>query len=362
MSILIDTHCHLNFKDFKADADEVIRRTLEGQTAMILVGAEFKTSSRAIDYANKYDTGVYAAIGLHPIHLENILAENHDENGDYKFVTRAEEFDYDAYYNLAQNNKKVVAIGEIGLDYFHIAKSQDEASVKEKQKATFKKILLLAHNLDLPVIIHCREAHEDLLPILKEFKENYKKDDGREWGVIHCFSGDEALAREYIKLGFKISFTGLITFAHNWDEVIKNIPLDKIMTETDSPYMTPVPYRGKRNEPLYVKQVVEKIAELKGLKFEEVAEKTYQNARELFRIAQFTHISDKWQAGCNKDSAITVVCLMFLIISCQAATWPRYFLSSLILSRCWVKGEVIAVAISLGVRFRGSESNSFLVL
>jgi TatD DNase family protein len=289
MSILIDTHCHLNFKDFKDDADEVITRTLAGETDMILVGSEFKTSSRAVDYTNKYDSGVYAAIGLHPIHLENVLAENHDENGDYKFVTHAEEFNYDAYYNLAKENKKVVAIGEIGLDYFHIDKNQDTAAVKEKQRTILKQLLLLAHNLDLPVIIHCREAHEDLLPLLKEFKEKYKKDDKREWGVIHCFSGDEALAREYIVLGLKISFTGLITFAHNWDEVIKNIPLEKIMIETDAPYMAPIPYRGKRNEPLYVRYVAEKIAELKGLKFEEVAEKTYQNAKDLFGIDKISH-------------------------------------------------------------------------
>ena len=144
--------------------------------------------------------------------------------------------------------------------------------------------MLLAHNLNLPVIIHCREAHQDLLPILREFKNEHKKDSTKEWGVIHCFSGDEKLAREYIGLGLKISFTGLITFAQQWDEVIKNIPLEKIMTETDSPYMAPMPYRGKRNEPLYVKQVAEKIAELKGTSFEEAAEKTYENARSLFNL------------------------------------------------------------------------------
>ena len=281
---LIDTHCHLNFKDFKDDADEVIRRTLDGETALILVGAEIKTSRRAVEYANKYQDGVYAAIGLHPIHLENVLAENHDENGDYKFVTHAEEFDYDTYFNLVKENKKVVAIGEIGLDYFHVDKNKDIAAIKARQQKVFKQLLLLAHNLNLPVIIHCREAHQDLLPILREFKNEHKKDSTKEWGVIHCFSGDEKLAREYIGLGLKISFTGLITFAQQWDEVIKNIPLEKIMTETDSPYMAPMPYRGKRNEPLYVKQVAEKIAELKGTSFEEAAEKTYENARSLFNL------------------------------------------------------------------------------
>lgn len=279
---LIDTHCHLNFKDFKEDADEVIKRTLAEETGMILVGSEYKTSVRAVDYANKYENdAVYAAIGLHPIHLEDIKVKNDNENGTYEFHSRAEEFDYNKYLNLAKDNKKVVAIGEIGLDYFHIDKEADVSAVKDKQKKVLRELLFLAHELNLPVIIHCREAHDDLLEILKEFQDKCQR---TGWGVIHCFSGDEALANEYFKLGLIISFTGLITFSKNWDELIKNVALDKIMVETDAPYMAPNPYRGKRNEPLYVEYVAEKIAELKGINPEEVMRKTTENARRLFGL------------------------------------------------------------------------------
>lgn len=280
----IDTHCHLNFKDFKADADEVISRTLAGETAMILVGSEEKTSLRAIDYADKYEAGVYAAVGLHPIHLEDIMVKHDGEEGKYEFHSREEKFDYEKYKQLALKSKKVVAIGEVGLDYFHIDKDKDEVEVKRKQQAVFKQFLLLAHELNLPLIIHCREAHEDLFSILKEFHRQYKKDSDKEWGVIHCFSGGEKLAEEYRKLNLMISFTGLITFAKNWDELIKNFPLEKMMIETDAPYMAPTPYRGQRNEPLYVQEVARKMGDLKGLSAEEVGEITFKNASRLFRI------------------------------------------------------------------------------
>jgi TatD DNase family protein len=284
MAKYIDTHAHLNFKDFKEDADEVIERSLEAETEMILVGSEIKTSKRAIEYANKYEVGVYAAIGLHPIHLEDIAVKNHNENGDYEFESHAEEFNYQAYYDLAHDNKKVVAIGEVGLDYFHMPAGIEPESVKTKQKKVLEEILLLAHNLKLPVIIHCREAHHDLLPLLTEFKNKYKASDNSEWGVIHCFSGDEKLANDYIKLGFLVSFTGLITFSKNWDSVIREIPLDKIMIETDSPYMAPTPYRGKRNEPLYVVEVARRIGVLKNFSVEEIGKITYENAKRLFKI------------------------------------------------------------------------------
>ncbi|PIT94722.1 hydrolase TatD [Candidatus Falkowbacteria bacterium CG10_big_fil_rev_8_21_14_0_10_39_9] len=280
----IDTHCHLNFKDFKEDADEVISRSLADNTQMILVGSEQKTSKRAVEYANKYDSGVYAAIGLHPIHLEDISVKNDSAEGKYEFESHAEAFNYEYYYNLAHNNKKVVAIGEIGLDYYHLPEDKNIPEVKLHQQQVLKELLLLAHNLKLPVIIHCREAHDDLLPLLTDFYEQYKTDQKREWGVIHCFSGDEKLAAQYQELNLMISFTGLITFAKNWDEVIKNFPLEKIMIETDSPYMAPVLFRGKRNEPIYVKYVAEKIAQLKGLTNKEVEDRTFANAQRVFGL------------------------------------------------------------------------------
>jgi len=283
--MFIDTHAHVNFNAFKEDAEEVIRRSLDNDTWMILVGSEYKTSNRALHFANKYQKGVYAAVGLHPIHLEETLVNNQEDDNSYSFVPRQEEFDYGSYEKLAKFDK-VVAIGEIGLDYYHIDPTKDAATVKKKQHEVFAHQLLLARSLDLPVIIHCRQAHDDLLGILEEFKKEYGHiiPSDRSWGVVHCFSGDEDLAWKYFKLGLLISFTGLITFSKQWDDLIRKIPLDRIMIETDTPYMTPEPYRGQRNEPVLVQYVAKRIAEIKNLKIEKVAEVTSENARRLFRI------------------------------------------------------------------------------
>lgn len=281
----IDTHAHVNFADFKDDADEVIRRALDNNTWLVLVGSEYKTSSRALAYANKYERGVYAAVGLHPIHIDEVVASNNDENGVYNFRTRGEEWNHDSYEKLAKF-EKVVAIGEIGLDYYHLNLSGDIAKIKRRQQQVLIDQLLLARSLDLPVIIHCRQAHDDLLPLLTDFKQEHRRliPTDKPWGVIHCYSGDENLAWEYFKLGLMISFTGLITFSQMWDDLIRKIPLEKIMIETDSPYMTPEPYRGQRNEPLLVQYVANRIAEIKNMKLEKVAEVTTANAKRFFGI------------------------------------------------------------------------------
>ncbi|MDD3301259.1 MAG: TatD family hydrolase [Patescibacteria group bacterium] len=280
-----DTHAHVNFKDFRDDADEVIRRSLDNNTWMVLVGSEYKTSGRALAYANKYESGVYAAVGLHPNQLEEIVAHTSDANGSTQYMTTGEEFNYDTYEKLAKS-EKTVAIGEIGLDYYHLDLSSDIAAIKKKQKIVLLEQLRLARSLGLPVIIHCRQAHDDLLPLLQEFKKENRDTipADRPWGVIHCFSGDENLAWEYFKLGLMISFTGLVTFSQMWDDLIRKIPLEKIMIETDCPYMTPEPYRGQRNEPLLVQYVAGRIAEIKGMKLEKVAEITTANARMFFGI------------------------------------------------------------------------------
>ncbi len=284
--MFIDTHAHINFKDFKEDADEVIRRSLDNDTWMILVGSEYKTSNRALNYANKYQKGVYAAVGLHPSHLENGKVENL-ENGEKIFYERFEEFDYGSYEKLAKF-EKVVAIGEIGLDYYQLDPKADTQKIKKKQQEVFIQQLILARQLDLPVIIHCRQAHNDLYEILSNFKKEYGQTipSGKPWGVVHCFSGDEDLAWKYFRLGLMISFTGLITFSQQWDDLIRKIPLDKIMIETDSPYMTPEPYRGQRNEPLLVQYVAKRVADIKGLKIEKVAKTTFDNACRLFKILE----------------------------------------------------------------------------
>jgi len=279
--MLIDTHAHVNFSAFKNDADEVIRRSLASDTWMILVGSETKTSKRALEYANKYERGVYAAIGLHPMHTH----AQRVSGDDYDLNTRQEEFSYDVYEKLAKF-KKVVAIGEIGLDYYQLDITADMAEIKQKQKEIFNEQLRLAINLKLPVIIHCRQAHDDMLEVLRDFRKKYKdimtKD--KVWGVMHCFSGDEELAWQYFSLGLMVSFTGLITFSAKWDDLIRRLPNDKFMVETDCPYMTPEPFRGQRNEPLLVKRVAERIAEIKNLSYERIAEVSTANARKLFKI------------------------------------------------------------------------------
>ncbi|MBI4812736.1 TatD family hydrolase [Candidatus Falkowbacteria bacterium] len=276
--MLIDTHAHLNFNAFREDADEVIKRSLEEETLMINVGSDYKTSRRALDLANKYEKGVYAAVGLHPIHLTDIK----NENG--KFIP-AEEFSYDVYEKMA-SFEKTVAIGEIGLDYYHISFDADAGAIKVKQKEVFVRLLELARRADLPAIIHCRQAHDDMLATLKKFKKDNKDliPRDRPWGVMHCFSGDENLAWEYFSLGLIISFTGLITFSKQWDDLIRKLPSDKFMIETDCPYMTPEPFRGKRNEPIFVKYVAERMAEIKNLTVERVMEITTANARSFFGI------------------------------------------------------------------------------
>jgi len=281
--MLVDTHSHINFKEFKDDTDEVIRRALDRETWMVVVGSEYKTSQRALNLANKYEKGVYAAVGLHPIHLEKQVAR--DKKWDYEFVTRAEEFNYDNYEKLAKF-EKIVAIGEVGLDYFHINLDEDVGAIKKKQQDVFGQFLLLARSLDLPAIIHCRQAHDDMLSILKDFKKNYREliPTNKPWAVMHCFSGDEDLAWKYFSLGLMISFTGMITFSKRWDDLIRKMPPDRLMIETDCPYMTPEPHRGERNEPALVQFVAKRIAEIRNLTPERVAEITTQNAREFFGI------------------------------------------------------------------------------
>jgi TatD DNase family protein len=245
--MLIDTHGHLNFNAYKDDADEVIRRSLEGDTWMINVGSQYDTSRRAVEIAEKYPQGVYAAVGLHPIH-----------SGD--------EFDRAEYKELAKS-KKVVAVGEIGLDY-----KQEYVSSKEKQKEVLLKQLDFAKELNLPVILHCRMAHEDLLELINSEMR----------GVIHCFTGNWQEAQKYLEMGFYFGFNGII-FKMDLEEVVKRTPLERILIETDCPYLTPPQTEG-RNEPIYVKYVAEKITQLKNLTFKEVVEATTKNAKKLFKV------------------------------------------------------------------------------
>ncbi len=277
----IDTHAHINFNDFKEDGDQVIRRALSENVWMIVVGTDYKSSKKALNYANKYEKGVFATVGLHPSALINFYDQK------TKKTIKAEEFNNDIYEKLASFDK-VVAIGEIGLDYYYLNKRGDIEKQKKKQKDVFIKQLILARHLNLPVIIHCRQAHDDMFEILSSFRKKYKDliPQQRYWGVIHCFSGDEDLAWKYFNLGLIISFTGIITFSNQWNDLIRKIPLEKIMIETDSPFLAPEPFRGKRNEPILVKYVAQHIANIKKLSIERVAEITTRNARDFFNIQE----------------------------------------------------------------------------
>jgi len=281
--MLVDTHAHVNFNAFKDDSDEVIRRALDAGVWVINVGSQYTTSERAVMMAEKYQEGVYAAIGLHPIHLETGLVKIKVDKEEIEFKTREEDFDYEKYKKLAQSSKKVVAIGEIGLDYYWRPKTKVRIhQFKEKQKEIFVKQLELAAELNLPVILHCRVAHDDLVRTLEQYNNRTIR------GASHCFTGTLEEAQEYLKLGFYIGFNGLIfkkiEGLPDPEKIIEEIPLEKILIETDCPYLTPPPYEGRRNEPLYVKYVAEEIAKIKNLRYEEVENQTTQNAKNLFKI------------------------------------------------------------------------------
>lgn len=274
----------MHFNAYKEDSDEVIRRAFDNGVLMITVGTQKDTSKNGVFIAEKYDTGLWASIGLHPNHLYSTVI---DEAEGPAFMSRSEEFDYGYYKVLAQSSIKVVAIGECGLDYYRIPESLDLNEIKAKQQKVFREQIHLATELGLPLIVHVRDAHEDVINILHDeiHQGNIKKR-----GVIHCYSGTWKDAKRYFDLGFLISFTGTAMFGAKLGqpdilkEVIEKSPLEMIMVETDSPYLTPPPYRGKRNEPAHVRFVAEHIAKIKGLDFEEVARQTTENATALFNL------------------------------------------------------------------------------
>jgi TatD DNase family protein len=281
---LIDTHCHVHFQPYKEDMEKVVERALENGVGMITVGTQSSTSKNGLELAEKYD-GVWATIGLHPNHLhaqeffdDNELPPSKRVTG--KIKTRAEHFDPDYYRPLAQH-PKVVAIGEFGLDYFRLPPGLDLETVITDQKIAVREQLKFASSVDKPVVIHCRDAHADQADLLQNEIDNGGL---KRRGVIHCFTGSAAEAARYRELGFLVSITGIVTFAKDLQATVAKIPLEQLMIETDSPYLTPAPYRGKRNEPSYVEHIARKIAELKDISFEEVAQTTTENAIKIFKL------------------------------------------------------------------------------
>ena len=252
---MIDTHAHLDAEAYNNDRDEVIKRSFSSGVEKIIIPAiEPGNLDEVLNLALKYDD-IFCGIGIHP-HSADQANDN-----EYQKITKLSE------------NKKVVAVGEIGLDYFY------HYSTPDVQKAVFRRQLQIAKEMNLPAIVHNRESDNDLLSILKE------EQDGTLKGVLHCFSGGIDFLKETLDLGFHVSFTGNISFKNFKDiEMVQAVPNNRFMLETDSPYMTPVPNRGKRNEPLFVKLVAEKLAEIKSLTFDEVVKMTSDNAKKLFKL------------------------------------------------------------------------------
>ncbi len=326
----IDIHSHVNFAAFDADREGVLKRAEDAGVWMINVGTQQDTSKSAVELAEKYDRGVFAAVGLHPIHTDK---SHHDEDElgvfssvssfpkgggesasrriseeqekslpladsgtpfkkgrirDTGFTSRGEEFNFDFYKKLAEH-PKVVAIGECGLDYYRIKNYELGITNEEgnrKQEETFRKHIELAVAVGKPLMLHVRNgsgrsAYRDALSILNSY---FVIHNSRVRANFHFFAGSWKEAREILDAGFSISFTGVITFARNYDEVIKNAPLDRIMSETDCPYVAPAPYRGKRNEPAYVVEVVKKIAEIREEEFEKVRAQLVENAVRFFGL------------------------------------------------------------------------------
>ncbi len=267
-----DTHTHVNFAAFKADQDQTIKRALDNDTWMINVGTQINTSTAAVELANKFEKGVYAAIGLHPIHTYQQVV---DEEEDH-FRSHADSFDEVEFAKLL--NDKVVAVGECGLDYFRLPETDKEAAIA-KQKTEFIKQLHFAKQNKLPVIIHCRDAYEDVLAILKAEYAGLP-------GVIHSFTDTWDTAKQFLDFGFYVALNGILTFDKTGKlaEVVDKASIDRLLTETDAPYLTPPPFRGKRNEPAYVQYVAAKMAEIKKLEPEVMGEQTFNNACKLFKI------------------------------------------------------------------------------
>lgn len=266
-----DAHTHVNFAAFKDDMDATIQRAVNAGVGMNVVGTQLDTSKACVETAERYED-IFATIGLHPIHTGKSY---HDEKelgeGGKAFTSRGEEFDSAKYEALAQS-PKVIAIGECGLDYYRL-----EEGTKKTQEDAFVQQIELANKLQKPLMLHIRNAYDDALAIVKAH--------AKVKGDVHFFAGDWSVAKQFLDIGFTLSFTGVLTFTQDYDDVVKNAPLDMLLIETDAPYVSPKPYRGKRNEPAYVVEVAKAVARIRGEDEEVVRMQLLANARRLFGIA-----------------------------------------------------------------------------
>ncbi|MEX0910471.1 MAG: TatD family hydrolase [Candidatus Paceibacterota bacterium] len=272
---LIDAHAHVNFAKFNEDRQEVIDRALNKHIWQVNVGTSRETSEQAVALAKKYKQGVYATVGLHPVHTSPSFFDGTELEGGsgQSLASLGEQFDLDFYTHLAQE-KKVVGIGECGLDYFRLEIEQKDIQIKN-----FVNQIHLANSVNKPLMLHLRSgadnsAYTEAIDILEQ--------ESKVVGDVHFFAGSKAEAQKFLDLGFYISFTGVITFARDYKELVEYVPIDRIIVETDCPYVAPAPFRGRRNEPLYVEEVARQVAELKNLSLAEVARATTNNWGRLF--------------------------------------------------------------------------------
>ncbi len=287
-----DAHTHLQFAAYDEDREEVFERSVAAGVGMNIVGTQVDTSRAAVAFANGHD-GAWATVGLHPIHTSKSFhdaqelglsfAEATAGKADRGFTSRGEVFDFAVYETMARESK-VVAIGECGLDYFRL-----DDDTKKVQTEAFVAQIELANKVNKPLMLHIRtgakggdtssvgDAYLDVLDVLKAHT--------RVQGDVHFFAGSWETAKQFLDLGFTLSFTGVITFAKDYEEVVRNTPLDMLLSETDAPYVTPSPHRGKRNESTHIPDIVRKIAEIKGLAEEDVAAQLLINAQKTFGIS-----------------------------------------------------------------------------
>ncbi len=281
MPKLIDTHCHLHFSAYDADRDAVLSRMREREVWGITIGTAMENSRAGIVFAEAQED-IWATVGLHPSHC---TSDHHDEQ---EGAVSESHVDPEVLKALALSSKKVVAIGESGLDFYRLDDAEDIDEEKEKQEVSFRHHIDVALDLDVPLVIHCREALARLTEILQEYQTNKKK----PRGVIHSFTGTWNEAKPFLDLGFHIAVNGIATFPlkksqnpeTSIDKTIERIPLDKLLLETDAPYLAPGSHRGKRNEPVYVEDVARHVAQVRNMSFEEAAKRTTENARNLFQI------------------------------------------------------------------------------
>ncbi len=260
-----DTHAHLDFPDFREEVDEVVQRASDaGISRIVTIGTELESSRRAIDLAKRFD-GVFAAVGWHP---NDCLSAPDDVRGELEGLAKA---------------AKVVAIGEIGIDHYRLPSTRggsaaDDEAFKARQVSLFQQQLEVAAKLGLNVVVHQRASFEACIEVFEPFADRVR-------GVFHCFVNDPAAARRVIDLGSLVSFTGVCTFKNAVEvrESLASVPLDKLMLETDAPFLAPVPYRGKRCEPAYVREISQVAAETRGIGLEELAEATGATARDFFK-------------------------------------------------------------------------------